>query len=50
MLGAWALRLLADSPERRAQIAGFTVLHDMLARGANARAAEAVAELLDARA
>ena len=50
MLGAWALRLLADSPERRAQIAGFTVLHDTLARGANARAAEAVAELVDARA
>ena len=50
MLGAWALRLLADSPERRAQIAGFTVLHDTLARGANARAAEAVAELMDARA
>lgn len=49
MLGAWALRLLADSPERRAQIDGFTALHDTLARGADDRAAEAVAELIAQR-
>ncbi|RJS95415.1 lipid-A-disaccharide synthase [Salinisphaera sp. Q1T1-3] len=46
-LGAWVLRLLADSPARQRQIEAFDAIHETLARDADARAAEAVSELVD---
>ncbi|KEZ77038.1 lipid-A-disaccharide synthase [Salinisphaera hydrothermalis C41B8] len=49
MLGAWLYRLLHSPAARAEQIDAFEAIHAGLARDADARAAEAVAELMEAR-
>lgn len=50
MLGAWLYRILHSRALRADQIAAFDAIHASLARDANARAADTVAELIEARA
>ena len=49
MLGAWLYRLLHSPAARAEQIDAFQAIHDGLARDADARAAEAVAALIESR-
>lgn len=49
MLGAWLYRLLHSPAARAEQVDAFEAIHAGLARDADARAAEAVVELLESR-
>ncbi|MGB7754976.1 MAG: lipid-A-disaccharide synthase [Salinisphaera sp.] len=49
MLGAWLYRLLHSTAARAEQLEAFEAIHAGLARGADARAAEAVVALLESR-
>lgn len=50
MLGAWLYRLLHSKVARAEQVSAFDAIQNDLARDADARAAEAVAKLVEARA
>ncbi|HET7313872.1 lipid-A-disaccharide synthase [Salinisphaera sp.] len=49
MLGAWLYRLMHSPAARATQIDAFEAIHQILARDADARAADAVAELIETR-
>lgn len=47
LMGAWLYRLLTSASAREAQISAFAEIHQRMALGADKKAAEAVAELVD---
>src|SRR5699024_87850 len=46
LMGAWLYRLLTSAAARDAQTGAFYTLHEQMAQGADARATQAIAELV----